>query len=463
MSERKTVKNCFLPILLGALLTGFAWRVRGTGGWGAAWGLLNAGMLLTLYLLAVRGRRDGASLSLVALTAFSFMFTAPAWGTLLTQITGVMTVTYAAGEQTVFVSPLSGVILMLCMGFGLAALFGVTLGRVFSGKPWRLRDYAAVLIVFLIVAYGAKASVAHWIVKLVQPQTVEAFHKGLTEAGIEKTPFAAYLAHFNAEGWAKKIAGGRHYYACVSAFSSALGSVAAILAARFLAKDKYAAKIGLAVCGAFAVSITVADLFFWFGSGGYHMEQGFTLPQGFAAWSLWEYFTGFLAGGIITAVVLKTAPDAPAGETLLQKLPEKPKTVFLYLLCWVGLIGCNAVRPLQRRLDENTTVMIVGIAVGVIAVAALSLALRKRCGWYLQNVPMARLAPALCAAFVVYDTIVYLFISKDEPAILYMDQLHHILVVISCAAVTAYCVWLFRGRPETERQSSPPPPAERDL
>ena len=222
MKKQKT--SIILPILLGALLTGFAWRVRGTGGWGAAWGLLNAGMLLTLYLLAVRGKKDGASLSLVALTAFSFMFTAPAWGTLLTQITGVMTVDYAAGPQTVYVSPVSGVILMLCMGFGIPALFGVMLGRVFSGKAWRLRDYAAVLLVFLIVAYGAKASVAHWIVRLVQPQTVEAFRNGLAEAGIDKTPFSAYLAHFNAEGWAKKIPGGRHYYACVLIFASSSNS-----------------------------------------------------------------------------------------------------------------------------------------------------------------------------------------------------------------------------------------------
>lgn len=443
---KKQQTSVILPVLLGALLTGFAWRVRGTGGWGAAWGLLNAGMLLTLYLLAVRGRRDGASLPLVAVAAFSFMFTAPAWGTLLTQITGVMTVDYAAGEQTVYVSPVSGVVLMLCMGFGLAALFGVMLGRVFSGRAWRLRDYAAVLLVFLIVAYGAKASVAHWIVKLVQPQTVEAFQKGLSEAGIDKTPFAAYLAHFNAEGWAKKIAGGRHYYACVSAFSSALGSLAAILAAPFLAKDKYAAKIGLTVCCAFAVSITVADLFFWFGNGGYHMEQGFSLPQGFAAWSLWEYFTGFLAGGVITAVVLKTAPDAPAQEPLLKKLPEKPRLAFGCALCWVGLIGLNVVRPLQRRLDENTALMIVGIVVGVIAVAAVALLLHKRCGWYLQNVPMPKLAPALCAAFVVYDTVVYLFISTDEPAISSMNQLHNILVVLSCTAVTAFCVRLYRKR-----------------
>ena len=441
---KKQRSSAILSVLLGALLTGFAWRVRGTGGWGAAWGLLNAGMLLTLYLIAARGRKDGASLSLVALTAFSFMFTAPAWGTLLTQITGVMTVEYAAGQQTVFVSPASGILLMLCMGFGLAALFGVMLGRCFSGKAWRLRDYAAVLVVFLIVSYGAKASVAHLLVKAAQPQTVEAFRAGLAEAGIEKTPFAAYLAHFNAEGWAKKIAGGRHYYACVSAFSSALGSLAAILSARFLVKDKYAAKIGLAVCGAFAFAITLSDLFFWFGSGGWHMEQGLSLPDGWAAWSLWEYFTGFLAGGIITAVVLKTAPDVPAGERLLPTVPEKPKTALLYLLCWVGLIGVNAVRPLQRRLDENTVLMIVGIVIGVVAVLALSLILRKKCGWALEKVPMPQLAPALCGAFVLYDTLVCLFVSTDEPAIRSVTDLHNILLLVSCISVTVCCACFYK-------------------
>ena len=118
----------------------------------------------------------------------------------------------------------------------------------------------------------------------------------------------------------------------------------------------------------------------------------------------------------------------------------------------MGLIGLNVVRPLQRRLDENTVLMIVGIVLGVAAVLAVSLLLRKRCGWYLQNVPMERLSPALCAAFVVYDTVVYLFISTDEPAIRSMDQLHNILVVVSCAAVAAFCGYLARRNRGTAEQ-----------
>ena len=37
--------------------------------------------------------------------------------------------------------------------------------------------------------------------------------------------------------------------------------------------------------------------------------QGFSLPEGFAAWSLWEYFTGFIAGGLITYFILKNVPS----------------------------------------------------------------------------------------------------------------------------------------------------------
>ena len=443
---KKQQASVMLPILLGALLTGFSWRVRGSGGWGAAWGLLNAGMLMTLFLSAARGRKDGASLPLIALAAFSFMFTAPAWGTLLTQITGVMTVDYASGQQTVFVSPVSGVLLMLCMGFGLAALYGVMLGRVFSGKAWRLRDYAAVLVVFLIVSYGAKASVAHLLVKVVQPQAVEAFRTGLSEVGIDKPPFTAYMTHFNAESWAKKVAGGRHYYACISAFSSALGSLAAILSARFLVKDKYASKIGLTVCGAFAFAITLSDLFFWFGNGGYHMQNGSVLPNGWAAWSLWEYFTGFIAGGIITSVILNTAPDMPVSEPLLDNLPEKTRRIVDYILCWIGLIGINAVRPLQRRLDDNTALMIMGITVGVLAVLTISLFLCRKYGPAFEKIPMPLLSPALCGAFVLYDTLVYLFVSTDEPAVRSLTDLHNILTLASCAAVSVWCCYTVTAR-----------------
>jgi hypothetical protein len=431
------IKNVLL-CLTGAFLMGFLWRVRGTGGWGAAWGLLNAGFVFTLFLTAAMRHKKGPSLRLIALASFSFMLTAPAWGTLLNQITGVLG-GLPEGADPVYISPFTGVLLMALMGFGLAAVFGVLLGRCFSDKPWRLRDYLVLLAVFLVVMYGAKASVAHPVVKLIQPEAAGQFQAGLTAAGIDKTPFGAYLAHFNAEGWAKKIDGGRHYYACVSAVSSALAAAACILTARFFVKDRIAARIGAVVCGAFAFSITLADLFFFFANGGYHGEQGFSLPANFAAWSLWEYFTGFIAGGIITALALRFAPREDTKETLLAKLSPKPLGALTFILCCVGAIGLNIVRPILRRMKDSPYLIPAVIVAAVLAVA-FCLVLCRKFGFSFERADAHRFPAMLCFTLVAYIFIVYMFVGAPEIGNLH--AVHNVLVAVSFAVCEAAAVRL---------------------
>ena len=77
-------------VLLGALLMGMLWRVRGTHGWGSSWGLLNAGIVFVLFITVAIGERKKMNFAWTSLTALSFMLTVPAWGTLLKQITGVL-------------------------------------------------------------------------------------------------------------------------------------------------------------------------------------------------------------------------------------------------------------------------------------------------------------------------------------------------------------------------------------
>ena len=85
--ERYGTKNSklynVLAVLVGALLLGFLWRVRGEHGWGSSWGLLNAGFVFALYLCVVAGARKKMNFIWVSLTAASFMLTTPSWGTLL--------------------------------------------------------------------------------------------------------------------------------------------------------------------------------------------------------------------------------------------------------------------------------------------------------------------------------------------------------------------------------------------
>ncbi len=432
--KNKNSKNILL-ILLGGLLLGFLWRVRGTGGWGSSWGLLNAGFVYALFLNFAVKKEKGVSLPLLTLCALAFMLTCPAWGTQLNQITGVLSVSAGDGDPVLYeISPVSGVIMMLCLGFGLASVYGVLLGRGFGTKAWRLRDYALVLLVFIAVDLLAKATVSHGLLKLIEPQAETAFLDGLREAGISGGAYKVYLSHFNAVSWAKKIAGGRHYFQSVGTLSLAVSAVAVLLTTRFAVRDRYAARTGAVTCSAFAFSITLSDLFFFFDNGGFRGAQGFTLPEGFAAWSLWEYFTGFFAGLAITAWLLKTASLAAPAETLLRKLPEKPGTAAGFLFWVVGGVGINTVRPVLERLDGAAAV-IAAAAVGLAVLAAV-LVFRKK----LIKTDARRLSPLFCLLLVCWDLAVYLFIGKaGYPNIRTIGQAHNLLAVFSAAAVAAAC------------------------
>lgn len=436
--KNKKLESCIL-VLLGALLLGFLWRVRGTNGWGSSWGLLNAGFVFTLFLIFATKRTKGPSLQLTALTALSFMLTVPAWGTFLDQCTGILTATNRDGETVLYeISPLSGVAVMLLLGFGLASVYGILLGRGFGGHAWRLRDYAAVLLVFIIVDLAAKATVSHLILKLIEPQAVTAFVDGLKSAGETSGAYGAYMSHFSAVSWAKQFTGGRNYFSSVGTISLVLAAIACLLTTRFYVRDKYAAKTGAVVCAAFAISITVSDLFFFFAKGGYHYEQGFTLPDGFAAWSLWEYFTGFIAGGIITAYLLKTASEKETNETLLQKVPAKPRQALCFLFAVIAGIGVNAVRPVLVRLDGVAAVL-ASVVVGLFVMGCAFL-FYKKTGKAPYHADLYKLSPVLCLVFVLWIYVVYMFISRPEGrAWQDMKSLHNILVTVSAAALIAAC------------------------
>ena len=66
--ENTALKNA-LAILLGALLMGLLWRVRGEHGWGSSWGLLNAGFIFTMFLVVIKGSRQKFDIGWLSLTA----------------------------------------------------------------------------------------------------------------------------------------------------------------------------------------------------------------------------------------------------------------------------------------------------------------------------------------------------------------------------------------------------------
>lgn len=432
-----------LTILIGALLMGMMWRVRGTHGWGSSWGLLNAGIGFIFFLTAAVGERKKLNFAWSALTSLSFMLTVPAWGTLLNQITGVLKL----DEGFAYISPASGIFMMLCLGFGVASIFGIMLGRGFSDKRWRLRDIIILIAVFYAVNYLAKAFISPFIIQLVQPESVKVFTDDLRLVGIEESAYKVFLEHFDNDAWAKKFTmdvlgrtsvAGRNYFQEIKTISAAISAVAVLITTRFVIKDKRAAATGAVTCGAFAVAITISDLFFYFGNGGYHMLQGNLLPESFASWSLWEYFTGFIAGGIITAFILKLKPADDFCEIAFGKLPEKVTNISTFLLGFIGMIGITIVRPVLERFDHSDN-QIIYTVISVIAAIVIVALIAKKYGIALQNASYEKFCAVALPCFAAYNYVAYMFIGCKEYLSFYdFGSFHNILVTISYVLILVW-------------------------
>ena len=438
-TKKNTLQNAF-AVLVGALLMGFLWRVRGETGWGSSWGLLNAGFVFTMFIIAVKGERKKMDIGWLSLTALSFMLTVPAWGTLLSQITGVLQKADASvpGSVPVYISVTSAIIIMLCLGFGVATLFGIMLGRGFSENQWKVKDFIIVLAVFFISGTIANATVSHWILELIQPQAADLFEKGLAAANVEGDAYSVYMQHFNNISWAKKFDGGRNYFSSIQTISSAIRAACSLIAVRFIVKDKISAKVGTVVSVAFAFAITVADLFFYFGNGGYHMENPSPFSSFIYPWGCWEYFTGFIAGAIITAYILKLRKTENVIEPTFSFVPEKAQTVLTFILGFVFMIGVSIVRPVLERFDDSDYQIIATVIAVLVAIAVVVL-MNVKWGLNAQNISRRSLYGVLFTAFTIYIFIVYMFVGiPDKQNFRDLFSLQTIMCIIS---VSVTLVW----------------------
>ena len=426
-----------IVVIVGALLMGFLWRVRGTHGWGSSWGLLNAGIVYVLFLAVAVGERKKMNLAWTALSALSFMLTVPAWGTLLNQMSG----TLRLGDYSVAISPWSGVFMMLCLGFGVASIFGIMLGRAYSDKEWKLWHIIVLVGVFYAVGYLAKATVSHLILQAIQPQAAEALAGELEMVGITDGVYKTYMQHFDNDAWAKKFTqealgrisvAGRNYFQSIMTISSAISAVAVLITTRFVIKDKRAAATGAVTCGAFAVAITLADLFFWFESKGY------AVPDTYASWSLWEYFTGFIAGGIITAFIVSLKKKDDVTESAFAKLPDKVKSILTFILGLIGMIGVSIVRPVLERFDHSDN-MIIYTIISVIAALAIIIVIAKKYGFILEKIPYKNYCAVALPCFVIFIFIAYMFIGCAEyQNYTSIGMIHNILVTVSAALIVLW-------------------------
>ncbi len=448
-SSQRKLKN-ILTVIIGALLMGFLWRIRGTNGWGSSWGLLNAGAVFMLFAVTVIGPRKKLNLGWIGVSSLMFMLTVPTWGTFLDQITGIISsdVTDEMGNiisGSRFIPVASGVGIMLILGFGLATLWGIMLGRALSDKQWKIKDFVLLLAVFFVAMYASRATLAHTLAELIQPQALDLFKEGLFAQGIVtedsfESIYKVYMEHFDDMSWAKKIMGGRNYFALVETISIAIGGIFSMIATRFIIKDKTAANMGLITSCAFAFSITLADIFFYFGDGGYHGTQGLTVPSNLAPWSCWEYFTGFFAGAIITIALIcykNKKEDVP--EIAFSGVPSKIADVFTFLVGFVVVFGINIVRPVLDRF-EDSKYLIPAVAIAFAGAVVLIVLAVKKYGINLEKTDYEAFASKGLFVMVLYMMGIYLFtgIYKGEHNIVNLEAVHNIAMVISFVVLAPY-------------------------
>lgn len=438
--ENKLLKNA-LHILLGALLMGLLWRVRGEHGWGSSWGLLNAGFIFTMFIVLIKGERKKLDIGWLSLTALSFMLTTPGWGTLLSQITGIIydAEDWINGGSDVYTSVGSAIFLMLCLGFGLASLFGIMLGRAFSEKQWKIKDFVILLGVFYITDLIASAVISPFILNAVQPEAAELFEEGLKLQSIDGSAYSVYMEHFKDVSWAKKIDGGRNYFQSCDVITATIKAFTSLLAVRFIIKDKVSAKTGAVVCSAFATAITLADLFFFFGNGGYHELGESYLPEFFYPWGCWEYFTGFIAGGIITAFVLRLKPEADVPELAFGKVPEKPKKLLTLLLGTAFMVGVNIVRPVLVRYEDSDYMIIATVIAVLFAIGIVALITKKH-GINAEKVGIKHHYYTLLVFFIAFINVVYLIIGTPDCIHFFVNYgFQHTMAIMSASALI---LWL---------------------
>ncbi len=365
-----------LYILLGALVCGMLWRFRGTHGWGSESGILNVGLMFTMFLVMIAGANGKTNPCRIALTAIAFTFSTPAWGTFLNQIKGVI----SSGPDPIIygLSPVSGVIMMLLLGFSISGIYGILLGSMYSRTKWKLIHFIVLVAAFYGVSYLCCATVSHPILALFEPQAIDAFKESLTNAGISDGVYKTYMAHFDNLDWSKGLVGGRNYFAAIGTISLVISTCVSLLLTRYWIGDKTAAKVGLLSALSFAFAITFADLFFViFGDTG---SPALIKAEHIHAWGCWEYFTGFIAGGLLTWILLKNKESDVEKDGCCDFLPFNVKAVIGFIITAFVIVYC-IIRPVALRYDvSESQSTIVWIASVILFLALVFYAVRTRLG-----------------------------------------------------------------------------------
>ena len=237
-----------IVILMGGLLMGGMWRLRGDDGFGSFWGMLPVSVVFWLFIISIFGYRKKISYDMLPWVVLSIPFTINAWMPVMPLLQGYIDAPGIDGAAIAEkFSPMQSLFPMFCMGFCWMTFLGFFLGRYFSVKRFKFWDYLIIVAVYYAAALIVKHSLAHLLVNVFSPKVTEVFGRGLAELGVADSPMMFYLKNSLKFGSQKPYLGGRSYFNCISVIGNAFGGLSVLAMLIFRHKDKVAARIMAAV------------------------------------------------------------------------------------------------------------------------------------------------------------------------------------------------------------------------
>jgi hypothetical protein len=255
-------ENRILTIIMGALLLGFAWQVRGSGTSDPS----VVAILFLLFLSIHYSPRKKFNILTFGFIAFLITLMRAGWGTFVPQagIPGVIP-GYLPPNVDIAVPWWSGYFWLFIVGiswFGIPSLiFG---GYFFTKQEYRLKDVFLIAILFMATMF-----VAGFVAEFLIPYLAPVYYKEIFLTGISERSYGSMRGNM----------------------SKALAIIPVLLYIRYLKEDKEFFKYSIIAMCIFAFSLSIADV--WRPLG--HL-LGITADT---TWGLWEYFTGFIFGGLI--------------------------------------------------------------------------------------------------------------------------------------------------------------------
>lgn len=371
----------FVAVILGALLVGFMWHVRGQHGFGAKWGMYSVAFALMLFIYALYGKRQKMNYEMIPLAAAFAAITAGGWGTLNSQIGGVLSSNaYFPGEEVyryTEISSASGWAIMVLLGFGWLPLFSIVLGSLFSKKKYEFKDYVIFVGVYYVAMLLCNLTISHLILDFINPQAVECCQEGLKAMGEDISPMKAFIVSFGSAAWAKPIPYCRNYFQSIKVISSAIGALISSVVVGVVLKDKFNAVFSTLSNLACGIGISVPSLLLAISKEERTVFTDIELPQFIAynAWELWEYFTGFVFGLLLMVVIVclpKKYTDSEEGFEYQSLIKNEKFRVFyneiFTMLFSFGVILSRAIgfRLPRAFIEDDAVELVITIVLSVI-------------------------------------------------------------------------------------------------